>query len=388
VIPELRRAFNAGFTEAKYARFLRLLDDGSGTHVLFRNCETPCFFPRLLMDKLAQYGREMILQLVGNPDYLAAADATIPAEFRVAGDEGKPLFVQVDFGLDLNGEPKLVEIQGFPSLYAYQPFLTETYRSAYGIDLSLGSMLGGFDMESYADRVRRAIVGEHDPANVALLEIDPHEQKTLCDFLLTERMCGIPIVNLRDVMQEGRRLFYEKDGKRIAIERIYNRVIVDELQRKSVTPPFDFRDDLDVEWAGHPNWYYKISKFSLPYLNHVAAPPCKFLTEIETLPDNLEDYVLKPLFSFAGLGVRVSPTLDEVMQVRERSDYILQERIDFASPIETPYGPTKCEIRIMYIWLDELTPCTALVRMGRGKMMGVDHNRDLRWVGASAAFIA
>ena len=387
MIPTLRREFNANFTEAKYERFLRLLDEGCGTHVAFRNSETPCFFPRPLMEKLALYGREMILQLVGNAGYLAAASATIPEEFRVAGDEGRPLFIQVDFGLDQHGEPKLVEIQGFPSLYAYQPYLTETYRSAYGIDPSLSSLLGGFDQASYRDLLNRAIVGDHDPENVVLLEIDPYEQKTLCDFLLTERMCGVPIVNLRAVVQSGHRLFYARDGKQIPIERIYNRVIVDELQRKSITPPFDLRDDLEVEWATHPNWYYKISKFALPYLNHIAAPRCRFLSEIETLPDNLEDFVLKPLFSFAGLGVRVSPTLDEVKQVRDRPDYILQERIDFAPTIETPYGPTKAEIRIMFLWLDELTPCTVLVRMGRGKMMGVDHNRDLRWVGASAAFI-
>jgi hypothetical protein len=387
MIPELRQEFNSSFTEAKYEKFLRDLDAGCGTHVTFRSCETPCFFPRPLLEKLAQYGREMILQLVGNSAYLAAAYETIPPEFNVAGDDSKPLFIQVDFGLDHQGEPKLVEIEGFPSLYAYQPYLTETYRSAYGIDPSLGTLLGGLDDIGYRDLLKRAIVGEHEPENVVLLEIDPYEQKTLCDFLLTERMLGVPIINLRDVVQNGRRLFYTKDGKQIPIERIYNRVIVDELQRKSITPPFDLRDELEVEWAGHPNWYYKISKFALPYLDHVAAPSCKFLSEIEALPDNLDDYVLKPLFSFAGLGVRVSPTLEEVMQVRDRADYILQERIDFAPTIETPYGPTKAEIRIMFIWLDELTPCTVLVRMGRGKMMGVDHNRDLRWVGASAAFI-
>ena len=35
------------------------------------------------------------------------------------------MFVQADFGLDQELRPPLVEIQGFPTLYAYQPLLAE-----------------------------------------------------------------------------------------------------------------------------------------------------------------------------------------------------------------------------------------------------------------------
>jgi hypothetical protein len=172
----------------------------------------------------------------------------------------------------------------------------------------------------------------------------------------------------------------------VPIERIYNRVIVDELVRKGVTPGFDFRDDLDVQWAGHPNWYFKLSKFFLPYLKHPAVPWTQFLDRIDELPADLENYVLKPLYSFAGLGVRVGPTRAEIAAVADPSQAILQRRIDFRPVIETPFGPTKAEIRMMYIWLDELQCVAALVRMGRGKMMGVDQNKNMSWVGASAAF--
>jgi hypothetical protein len=294
----------------------------------------------------------------------------------------------VDFGLDADHEPRLVEIQGFPSLYAFQPFLAEAYRETYGLDQRLTTLLGGLDDTAYRSLLCRAILAGHAPENVILLELYPRRQKTLCDFLLTERLCGIQTICLTDVKKQGSQLFYAHEGKLVPIRRIYNRVIVEEMERKNVRPPFDFRDDLDVEWAGHPNWYFKISKFSLPYLDHPSVPRTQFLDQIEELPRDLENYVLKPLFSFAGSGVRVGPTKEDIAAVADRSQAVLQERIDFAPVIETPFGPTKAEIRIMYVWLEELQAVTTLVRMGRGRMMGVDQNRDLQWVGASAAFAA
>jgi hypothetical protein len=372
MIPELRRQFNDRFTPERYQCFLKMLDDGSGTHVKFRNCETPCFFPRPLIERMEQDGRELIQQLMA-PEYLKRSDATIPAEYRVPNEDARPLFIQVDFGLTESLEPKLVEIQAFPSLYAYQPFLQRTYRDAYDLNLAL-------DPPFEAD-FRRAVVGDHDPENVVLLEIDPLEQKTLPDFLLTEKMLGIKTVCITQVEKCGNQLYH--DG--VPIERIYNRVIVDELQRKRIRLPFDYRDDLQVEWAGHPNWYFRISKFSLPFLKHASVPETRFLSE--GVPDDLENWVLKPLYSFAGLGVVIGPTRDDIARVKNPEEYILQERVHFASLINTPHGPTKAEIRMMYLWLDELHSVTTIIRMGRGKMMGVDHNRDLEWVGASSAFV-
>ncbi len=388
MIPEMRRQFNADYTPEKYNRFLQLVETGCGMPVTFRHSETPCFFPSELIDRMAGYGQEMLLSLLGYPAYLEAAAAIVPSEYRVANPDDKPLFVQVDFGLTESGEPKLVEIQGFPSLYFYQPFLAECYVEAYGLDPRLQSLLGGLTSEGHLQLLRQAIIGDHDPENVVLLEIDPYQQKTLPDFLLTERACGLKIVSLMDVRQEGKRLFYPDSGRLVPIERIYNRVIVDEMVRKRLTPPFDFRADLDVEWAGHPDWYYKISKFSLPYLKHTAVPRTSFLDQLTRLPDDLENYVLKPLFSFAGIGVRIGPERKEIEPITDRSQYILQERMDFAPLIETPHGPTKAEIRIMYLWQGEKpVALTSLVRMGRGKMLGVDQNRDAEWVGASAGFM-
>jgi hypothetical protein len=247
-------------------------------------------------------------------------------------------------------------------------------------------LLGGLDSASYLRLLQRAIVGDEDPANVILMEIDPEHQKTLPDFLLAEKLLGIRTVDIRAIKKDGSRLYWESEGKRIPIRRIYNRAIVDELERKGVHLEFDFRDELQVEWAGHPNWYFQVSKYSIPYLQHASVPKTWFLDRLERLPDGLENYALKPLYSFAGLGVVIAPTKEEIAAVPEerKSQYILQERLHFEPVIETPVGGTKVEVRVMYIWVDELTPVLTILRMGRGLMMGVDHNRNMEWVGSSA----
>jgi hypothetical protein len=220
------------------------------------------------------------------------------------------------------------------------------------------------------------------------MEIDPLHQKTLPDFLLTEKLLGIPTVSITDIEKRGRELFYEKAGKRIPIRRIYNRAIVDELVRKNLKLNFRFDEELDVEWAGHPNWYFRMSKFSLPYLRHECVPKTQFLDRVEHMPDDLQQYVIKPLFSFAGLGVLINPTKEDLAAIpaQKRSEYILQEKINFEPLVETPFGLTKAEVRMMYIWTDALLPVMSIVRMGRGLMMGVDHNKNMQWVGSSAAF--
>jgi hypothetical protein len=399
MIPALRQQFNENFTADTYRAFLRRVEDACGTQVQFRLSETPCFFPKSLLDRMASDGQALIRQLVDDPGYRAQSDDAVPAEFKVPNEAPHPLFVQVDFGLvrDAGGElqPKLVELQAFPSLYAYQGPLAEAYIEAYGLRAPgfrlpaagrLKYFLSGLDTDSYRELLRRAIVGSHDPENVILMEIHPQQQKTLPDFLLTEKMLAVRTVDIVDIRKDGTRLYYQRGGKRIPIQRIYNRTIVDELERKAVKLNFDWRDDLDVEWAGHPNWYFRISKFSLPYLKHPSVPKTWFLDRLEQIPADLENYALKPLYSFAGLGVVIAPTKADLAAIpaERRPYYILQERMHFEPVIETPFGGTKAEVRVMYVWLEELTPVLTIIRMGRGLMMGVDHNKNMEWVGASA----
>jgi hypothetical protein len=396
MIPSLRRQFNASFTPDKYRTFLRRMDDASGTHVEFRLSETPCFFPKTLLERMSEDGKVLIRQLVESPEYRSRSNPSIPEAFRVPNEPPHPMFVQVDFGLvrDAAGElqPKLVELQAFPSLYAYQVTLAHNYIDVYGLNGFKGGdglnfFLGGLDDKSYRELLRQAIVGTLDPENVILMEIHPEQQKTLPDFLLTEKMLGVRTVDIEAIKKEGSHLYYERNGGRVQIKRIYNRAIVDELQRKQVKLGFDWRDDLNVEWAGHPNWYFRISKFSIPYLRHESVPKTWFLDQVDHIPDDLQNYALKPLYSFAGLGVVIAPKKEDIEAIppEKRADYILQERLHFEPVIDTPFGPTKAEVRVMYVWLDDLKAVLTIIRMGRGLMMGVDHNKNMEWVGASAA---
>jgi hypothetical protein len=392
MITARRRAFNQAWTSEGYERLLALIGEAAGVRPEFPICETPCFIERGFLDGLARTGADLIHQLERNPAAAAAAAQSVPDRFSGPNEDPVPRFVQVDFGL-VHGpsghiEPRLVELQAFPSLYGLQRAMSDAYREAYRLPASLDGYLGGLDGPSYDALVGNAIVGGHDPVEVVLMEIEPRWQKTWPDFAITERVWGVRAVDTSAVRREGRQLFYDRDGRRVRIRRIYNRVIPEELDRRHVELPFDYRDDLDVEWAGHPAWYFRISKFSIPWLRHPSVPRTWFLHELDRLPDDRERYVLKPLYSFAGGGIVFAPTDADIAAIpaEERMHYILQERIDFAPVIETPEGPTQVEIRIMYVWVGELRPVMALLRMGRGKMMGVDHNKGLRWVGASAAF--
>jgi hypothetical protein len=393
MVPELREEFNRNFTPAKYRQLLDSLATLCGTPIKFQVSETPCFVPRALLDRMAQYGHDLTQQLLTNPKYLRVSDKTVPPEYNVANESPRPMFVSVDFGLVRNYkgglDPKLVELQAFPTLYGYQPVSAQQYIGCYGLRKDLGIYLGGFDHDSYSHLLREAIVGKHDPENVILMEIDPQNQKTLPDFLITQKVLGIAIVDVLSLKKRGRKLYYSKDGREIEVQRIYNRCIVDELEKKGIKLPFDIREPLDVEWAGHPNWYFRISKFSIPYLNHPCVPDTWFLDENPSIPEDNENYILKPLYSFAGAGIKFAPTEADIEAIPagERHNYIVQERMRFEPVIATPHGMTQMEVRIMYVWPEggELTAVLPLVRMGRGMMMGVDHNRDFEWVGGSAA---
>jgi hypothetical protein len=394
-----RDQFNANFTPAKYNDLLARLNQLTRTTVEFRVAETPCFFSRELLNELAETGATLTHQLLNNPAYIEASNQTIPEQYRVPNENPIPNFMTVDFGLVRNPDgtlsPKLVELQAFPSIFGYQDILARQYIETFNLDPNLTWHLGGLTEQTYWHFLHGVIVGDHDPENVVLLEIDPDHQKTLPDFHVYEDKLRIATVDIAKLRKQGNRLFYQRADRDIPIHRIYNRAIVDELQRKNMQLPFDYRDPLNVEWAGHPNWYFRISKFSLPFLNHPSVPKAVFLDDwfdhrnTENLPQQRERLLLKPLYSFAGKGIQFAPTDDDLnaVPVADRHLYLLQERVTFEPIIETPHGPTQAEIRIMYLWPDggALQPAVALVRLGRGLMMGVDHNRDKQWVGSSAA---
>jgi hypothetical protein len=405
VIPSLRRDFNHRFQPGNYRRLLHTLDATVRTHVGFRVAESPCFLPSGLMEEMAAIGVELTERLVSDSAYLRASSSAIPEAFRAADETSRPHFMTVDFGIvrgaDGGYSPRLVELQAFPSVFAYQFVLSELYRSVYDLDDSLDYFLGGHTETSFWKLYTRMLLGGFEPENVVLVDVHPQQQKTLPDFLVTADRVGLEIVDIVDLIPEARpgrptKLYYAKGKRMVPIHRIYNRAIVDEIVRAQIHVPFDYREPLDVEWAGHPNWYFHISKFSLPYLDHPAVPPAIFLSDWfagkgrDRLPSDRESLILKPLFSFAGKGIQFAPSDADLAAIppRQRHEYLLQERVHFEPVIQTPDGPTQAEIRILYLWPDDhdLEPVLSLVRLGRGMMMGVDHNRDKEWVGASAAF--
>lgn len=392
MIPHLRRAFNAGWSEDRHRAFLSGLQTRVGVPIEFPVSETPCFFPSALVDCLTTSAEDLIRQSLGGEADRAGRDI-VPERFRGPGMGDVPTFLQVDFGLvrgaDGRIEPRLVELQAFPSLYAFQVALADAYIATYDLSGHLLRYLSGLDASRYRALLRDAVVGAHDPAEVVLMEIEPAQQKTRPDFVMTEKLWGVRTVDASEVVKRGSRLYYSRDGVLTPIRRVYNRVIPDELERKQIALPFDYRDDLDIEWAGHPAWYFRVSKFSIPWLRHPTVPRTWFLHEVTTLPDARERLLLKPLFSFAGGGIVFAPSDEHLaaIPVEQRHQYILQERVSFEPVIDTPCGATQAEIRMMFVWTDQLRAVLPLVRMGRGRMMGVDHNKGLRWVGASAGLL-
>ena len=390
MILHLRERFNARFTEAKHQRFLLALNQATGATVEFRPCETPVFLPAELLAEMLQAAHELIAQLQ-TPEYLAASTRAIPSAYKAPNEGTHPTFIQVDFAVtqDAAGglQPKLIELQGCASLYAFQYLIPRAYQEVYDLQ-SLEYMLSDLTSEGYLDLFKRVVLKDCAPEQVVLLEIDPLHQKTLPDFRATEKLLGIKTVDVAQVEKHGQKLFYKNNGREIEIRRLYNRVIIDEFVKRGIQASFDFRDALEVEWAGHPNWYFRLSKFSLPFLNHPTVPRAWFLDQLDEYPTELEQFVLKPLFSFAGSGVKVNirrADLDAV-PADQRANYLLQEKVVYAPVIRTPDEPSKVEVRVMFVWPDEAdhpSAVTTLTRLSKGAMMGVDFNKNKTWVGSS-----
>lgn len=392
--PELRARFNADFTSDKYEALLRCVNETERWPADFRVSETPIFLTDAFTDEITG-AATTIVDRVRTPEFARHAANAIPAGLEVPKETGHPNFLVVDFGVcEVDGRltPRLIELQAFPSLYAFQLFFLGCLRQAFpAIPRNWTSSFGGLKDEAYLELLRSVIVGNSNPENVILLEIEPDKQKTRIDFACTETLLGVRPVCLTGIRKRGAQLFYERDGREVRIERIYNRVIFDELiRRPDLNPAFQFQEDLDVKWVGHPNWYFRISKHSLPFLKTEHTAPAFFAHEFPAA-ESLDDYVLKPLYSFAGLGVDMEPTLEKLRALEKPEEWILQKKVAYAEFIQTIDGrKSKAEIRMMFIWPDGAEPVLVnnLVRMSQGKMMGVDFNKEKTWVGSNIALHA
>lgn len=393
MIKELREKYNREFNESKYNEFIESLNNENGSKIEFRIAETPIFLSKEFKKKIFTAVIE-IVSTITTEDYLEKVTHAVPSSLMVPNETPHADMLSIDFAICMDGNnepiPQLIELQGFPSLYFYQLMLNRKFREFFPIPDNMENYFGDLDEDSYISEMRNTIIADVDPENVILLEIEPHKQKTMVDFTMTEKFLGIKPVCISDVTKEGKKLFYKNNGKLTPIERIYNRVIFDELlARDDIKYGFEFQDELDVKWIPHPNWFFKISKFSMPFLKSEFIPEAKFLNEFSEYPSDLQNYILKPLFSFAGSGVKFDVTADLLNTIEDTSAYILQKKIQYGPVIETPDIPAKAELRILMIWDKEnhtYKPVINLVRLSKGKMMGVDFNKNKTWVGSSIAY--
>ncbi|NML64776.1 hypothetical protein HHL22_06120 [Hymenobacter sp. RP-2-7] len=392
MIPALRAAYNAQFTPEKYQQMLADVEQQLPNQLEFRLAETPIFVPRALRDKLVQAG-QAIIDVIQRPDFKELTDAAIPPGHFVPNEDAHATFLTFDFAVCRNAdtgelEPQLIEMQGFPSLYAFQTWQPGSYGAHFEIPDSVTPYFEVPDDAAYKAEMRRLLLGNAQPEEVILLELFPEKQKTRIDFALTEQFWGVKAVCLTAIRKRGRELFYERDGCEIKIKRIYNRIIFDELNRyPDLHTEYQLTDDVDVHWVGHPNWFFRISKYTLPLVHSAFSPPSYYLDQLTEYPADLENYVLKPLFSFAGVGVRLHVTAADLAALPDKQNYLLQRRVQYEPVIEAPDGLVKCEIRLLYAWHPtDANPhlLTGLGRMSRGEMIGVAFNKDKDWVGGTS----
>ncbi|GGM89014.1 hypothetical protein GCM10010967_22210 [Dyadobacter beijingensis] len=391
---QAREAFNNSFTEKGYEEFVESLGSAFPGQLDFRVAETPVFVPKELTEKITRASGEIISTLV-SPDFRDQTDRAVPSNQYVPGENAHTSFLAIDYAICRNaaGElvPQLIELQGFPSIFGYQAFLSESFKRYFDVNENFKYLFGSDSYDEYVSQLKVLILGSEQPENVILLEIFPEKQKTRIDFAVTEQMLGIKAVCYTKLIREGRLLFYEKDGRKIQVKRIYNRLIFDDLfTYPDLQTSYHFTDDVDVQWVGHPNWFFRISKFAMPLLNGEFVPETRFLSDYGGIfPDDLQNFVLKPLFSFAGAGVQLHLTKADLEAIPDPENYILQRKVAYEPVIQAPDGLVKCEIRMMYGWPDHAEKPELLIslsRLSRGEMIGVRFNKDFTWVGGSASF--
>ncbi len=389
---DFRQTFNREFNPERYEALVADIKASGRNSLEFRVSETPFFPSRKLTGELISAATAIANELRDARLWNRLHHALPPA-LRAPNEDAHPQFLQIDFAIcqDEHGEPlpQLIELQGFPTVFAFQALLDEKLHQHYTIPSDLKSYFNGLSRETYLALFKDILLGDCDPEQVILLEIEPDKQKTRIDFYITEDYTGVTPVCLTDIKKRGKKLYYRKNGKEIPIERIYNRVIFDELDKKNLSFEFSFQDELDVKWLNHPNWFFKLSKFCLPLFESKYAPKSYFLADLEKYPDDLENYVAKPLFSFSGGGVIIDVTKEALDNIEDKSNYLLQQKVNYAPAIETPEGGTKVEMRMMFFWRDEDAEPTLvnnLVRMSRGKLINTMFNKVQNWTGSNIAY--
>lgn len=390
MIDKYRQLFNSHFSTEKYQELKDAVATDFDYAPTFRIAETPFFISNELKSQLIE-GCNSVIQLIQQNDFKKITDKSLELNHTIPNEDEHTTFLAIDFGIcEENGAviPKLIEVQGFPSLFNFQTNLHEKINIVYPFLKDLTPYFNGLNSKEYLEILEEVICNNHPKENVILLEIEPEKQNTKIDFYYCQRDLGIPIVCVTEIIKKNNQLFYKNQlGQEIIIKRIYNRVIFDELDlRTDLKLNFHFSDALDVEWAGHPNWFFRISKFILPFLKGDYFIETTLLSDLKEIPEDLENYVLKPLFSFSGSGVIFHVKPEDIEAVVDKELYILQKKVNYIPIIQSPDGKVKAEVRMLYVWRkNEATPTllTNIVRLSRGEMIGVKYNQDKDWVGGT-----
>jgi hypothetical protein len=387
---KFRKLYNSQFSNEKYTNLIEVITNDFDYKPTFRIAESPVFIPNELKNQLLE-GCQQVIDFIKKEDFKQLTNKALELNRKVPNEDNHTTFLAIDFGIcEENGKviPKLIEVQGFPSLFNFQPNLFKKIKKEYSFISELTPFLNGLDEENYTNLIEEVICNNFPKENVILLEIEPEKQNTKIDFYYCNRDIGIPIVCVTELFQIGNKLYYSnKKGEKVAVKRIYNRVIFDELDlRTDLKLNFDFSSNIDVEWAGHPNWFFRISKFILPYLKGEYFIDTTLLSELKEIPTDLENYVLKPLFSFSGSGVIFHVKREDIEAIKEKELYILQKKVNYLPVVQSFDGKVKAEIRILAVWKkDDDSPILVnnLVRLSRGEMIGVKFNKDKDWVGGT-----
>jgi hypothetical protein len=392
MIAKYRDLFNSQFTDKKYQELKDDIAADFDYEPTFRIGETPFFISNELKAQILE-GCAGVIKLIQQKDFKKLTDKSLELNHKVPNEDEHTTFLAIDFGICEENEavvPKLIEVQGFPSLYNYQFNLYEKFKNHYPFLKDLTPFINDITPQEYLETLEEVICNNYPKENVILLEIEPEKQNTKIDFYYCRRDIGIPIVCVTEIIKKGNQLFYKNEnGEEIRVKRIYNRVIFDELDlRTDLKLNFHFSDDLDVEWAGHPNWFFRISKFILPFLKGKYFIETTLLSDLTEIPEDLENYVLKPLFSFSGSGVIFHVKKEDIEAVVEKELYILQKKVNYIPIVQSPDGKVKCEVRVLCVWKkDDAAPTLLcnLARLSRGEMIGVKFNKDKDWVGGTLA---
>jgi len=387
----LRTSFLNEYSQEKYAAYLSEIESFAQTKLAFRVAETPVFISKDLKLKMEETA-DAVIDLIKDKEFKNLTEHSIPNAFNMPGENDFPQLMVFDFGICKNNtgeiEPQLIEMQGFPSLFGFQYLCDELTKKHFDIPENYDAYLNGYDGESYIQLLKEIIIGKEDLSEVVLLEIYPQQQKTLIDFKITEKILGIKTVCLTELIAIEDKLFYKDLENLIQIKRIFNRMVFDDLSKFSEIKHIDLSKKYDVEWVTHPHWFYRISKYILPFTHHRYIPETYFLNELK-YPVPLDEFVLKPLFSYAGMGVIINVTQKDIDQITDPENWILQRKVEYAAVIQTPVGYSKLEIRLFYFWKEGWErPIVVhnLARLSQGEMIGTRYNQGKTWVGGTIAY--